>query len=554
MQDKINPNSPNLKHKKTTKGKATAILTSAVFATTLLGIGVAPAQAVETVDPGPVGDFNWEGFNWKKRTDAGAPMYNGKWNPNNVINPDANGDVKLKITNPTGNAPEAAEMFSTKQGFGYGTYTTVVEKDLKAMQDEVVWGCLFTYDGTANPGMNEIDLCEASAWGGGGAENWDVTQGHGYWFDAAAGPGVGNKTITFPVSPSAIQTHKLVWEPGKLTFYTFAGEGDTAQLAKKTVLTGTNVPVPAKERVHFNLWVVGGNGGDAATVTPEEVKIKDFDFVPGAPTEPEIFQSAISEKATALGGQLGAALGPEVTGQKDGGSYQKYEKGEILWSPNTGAHFNWYGIGETWRNAGGINGTYGYPTTDEYFFGSSTVQDYQGGSILWSEARGITSVFGAINETWKAYDAQAGLGVPLGNAVASVNNGSYQLFEKANIYYSPTNGAKVVAGAVRGQYLSAGAEKGALGYPKTAEIRNLKNGGVKQDFTGGSIYWSSTSNAWTVKGQIKVAWVGQGAENSKLGYPIGNEYAVTGGVAQKFQTGVMTYKPGNNSYSITYNK
>jgi hypothetical protein len=551
MQNKKNPN-PSTPRKKNSKGKTTAILTSAVFATSLLGMGVAPAQAV-TADPGPVGDFNWEGLNWKKRTDAGAPMFNGKWNPANVINPDANGDVKLKLTNPTGNSPEAAEMISTKKGFGYGTYTVTATKDLKAMQDEVVWGCMFTYDPNATPGMNEIDLCEASAWGGGGAANWDTTQGHGYWFDAAAGPGAGNTVTTFPVPASASQTHRLVWEPGKLTFYTYAGSSTNAPLAKKTVLTGDKVPVPAKESVHFNLWAVGGNGGDAATVTPEEVTINGFEFIPGAPAYPEVFQSDISAKATELGGRLGAATGPEVTNQRDGGSYQNYEKGRILWSPSTGAHFNWYGIGETWANYGGINGVFAYPKTDEYFFGTSTVQDYQGGSILWSEARGVTTVFGAINGTWRAYDAQAGLGVPLANQVASVSNGAYQKFEKASIYWSPTYGAKVVAGAVGGQYTAAGAEKGALGYPKTAEVRGLKNGGVKQEFVGGNIYWSEASGAWTVKGKVLASWNVKSAENGTLGYPVGNEYAVTGGVAQKFQGGTLTYKTATNSFSIVYN-
>lgn len=543
---------PNKKSPKITKDKTTAFLISAAFAVTLLGTGMAPANAVTTVDPGPVGDFSWKNFNWTKRTDANAPMYNGKWNPANVVSPDVNGDVKLKITNPTGNSPEAAEMISTKEGFGYGTYDVKVAKDLTKMQDEVVWGCLFTYDPNAKPSMNEIDLCEASAWGGGGTANWDPTQGHGYWIDAAAGPGVGNSTITFPVPTSSIQTHRLVWEPGKLTFYTFAGDGTSAPLAKKTVMTGPNVPVPAKEHVHMNLWVTGGNGGNPDHVLPEEVTIKDFKFTPGAPTDPEIFQSPISEKATMLGGRLGSAIGPEVTGQKNGGAYQNYQKGTILWSPATGAHYNWYGIGETWRNAGGINGTYGYPKTDEYFTGTSTIQDYQGGSILWSEARGITTVSGAINTTWRAYDAQTGLGVPLGNPVASVNGGSYQEFEKAKIYYSSTTGAKVVAGAVGGKYSSAGAEKGYLGYPKSAEIRGLKNGGVKQEFTGGFIYWSSTSGAWVVKGQIRIAWTGKGAENSALGYPVGDEYAVTGGIAQKFQGGVLTYKPSTNTYSILY--
>ena len=272
--------------------KKTVILTLTGLA--LLGtIGVTqataitPASAATTItDPGPTGDFNWEGFNWNKRTWAGAPMYNGQWSANNVSNPDANGHVTLSVTNPTGNAPIAAEFQSTRQGFGYGTYSTVVEKDVNAMQKELVWGCLFTYDPNAAPSYNEIDLCEASAWGGGAAwgESWPVTQGHGYWIDASKGPGLGNETVTFPVSSSAILTHKMVWEPGKITFETYEGEGYTGTLLKRTVVEGDKVPVPAKERVHFNFWVTGGGGGAPNTVKPDTVKIKDFAFVPAAST------------------------------------------------------------------------------------------------------------------------------------------------------------------------------------------------------------------------------------------------------------------------------
>lgn len=526
---------------------------SAVVMIGIVGLGGSPANAA-TNDPGPTGDFSWEGFNWTKRSSNGAPAFNGKWNPNNVINPDVNGEVQLKITNPTGLAPESAEFYSTKEGFGYGTYTVTVQKDLADMQDEVVWGCLFTYDSNTTPGYNEIDLCEASAWGGGGSANWDPTQGHGYWFDAAAGPGVGNSTITFPVPKTSTQTHRLVWEENKLTFYTFAGSNTSAPLAKKTVMTGTKVPKPARERVHFNLWVVGGNGGEPETVTPETAILKDFEFIPGAPVYPEIVLSPIAEKAQSLNGWLGNPIGSEVAGLKNNGSSQQYEKGAIYWSPNTGAHFNWYGIGEHWRNNGGVNGLYGYPTTDEYLFGNTTIQDYEGGSILWSESKGIVTVDGAIQATWKSYDGQIGLGLPLSNKVASVNNGFVQQFEYATIYWSPTTGAKVVSGAVRGAYMSASAEKGILGYPVNAEVRGLKNGGVKQQFQGGWISWSSASGAWVTKGKIHTAWTNLKSENGALGYPISNEYTVSSGYAQKFQNGTITYKTSSNSTSVTYVK
>lgn len=529
--------------------KPLKVFATAVIAASLLASGSTSPATAATPTPaaGPAGDFSWEGFNWKKRVSAGAPMFNGSWNSANVVNPDINGDVKLKITNPTGTAPAGAEMFSTREGFGYGTYTITVEKNLAQMQDEIVWGCLFTYDPNAQPGMNEIDLCEASSWGG----PWDVTQGHGYWFDAAAGVGSGNSVVSFPVPVSTSQTHSMVWEKGKLTFYTFAGSNTSAPLAKKTVLTGATVPVPAKERVHFNLWAVGGNGGEPATVTPEEVKITSFVFTPGA-AAPEIIQSPIAEKATLLNGRLGSPVGSEVKGQKDGGSYQEYTNGTILWSPITGAYYNWHGIRDEWKNRGGINGVYGYPITDEYFFNTSTVQDYQTGSIFWSEARGITAVHGVVHTKWKASGSQAGLGVPTGNQTSSVKSGVVQKFEQGTIYWSPSTNAQVVKGVIAPAYQAASAERGLLGYPKGNMATGLKNGGSRQQFEGGYIYSSPTTNAWIVKGKIFLAWNAKSAQGGVLGYPIAAEYTVTNGVAQKFQGGTITYNKVTGTSTIKY--
>ncbi|MDQ0730694.1 hypothetical protein [Arthrobacter sp. B1I2] len=283
------------------RGKSWAMLIAVVLATLA---GMVPAQAADTTptdpNPGPAGDFTWKGFNWEKRFWGGAPQYNKVFAAGNVGNPDPNGYVTLNLTNPTGDAPVGAEFQSTRQGFGYGTYSTTVEKDRTTLQKEVVWGCLFTYDPVAEPGYNEIDLCEASAWGGGAAygQSWPVSQGHGYWFDATKPAGQGNNTVTFDVTNSPITTHRMVWEPGRITFETFAGEGYTGPLLKRTVLEGATVPVPAKEQIHFNLWVTGGGAGDPAHVKPESVVVRDFSFTDAAAPAPSGQVSAIKLSAS----------------------------------------------------------------------------------------------------------------------------------------------------------------------------------------------------------------------------------------------------------------
>ena len=64
----------------------------------------------------------------------------------------------------------------------------------------------------------------------------------------------------------AVQTHRLVWEPARLTYATYAGEGFGGTLLKQTRLTGPTIPVPARERLHVNFGVFGGRGGDPGRV------------------------------------------------------------------------------------------------------------------------------------------------------------------------------------------------------------------------------------------------------------------------------------------------
>ena len=315
----------------------------AAVAAVVLTVGtVSPTAAADTrvmtvTDPGPAGSFAWKGFNWQKRFWAGAPHYNGLVDATNVSDPDVNGNVTLAITNPTGNAPIGAEFLSTRKGFGYGTYSATVEKNLQTLQKEVVWGCLFTYDPEAAPGYNEIDLCEASAWGGGAAygESWPVSQGHGYWFDSTKPPGQGNNTVTFDVTSDPILTHRMVWEPGKITFETFAGEGHAGRLLKQTVLQGTTVPIPAKEAVHFNLWVTGGGGGNPTKVKPETVRLRDFSFTPRAET-------------TALS-PIPNAPTPTVTGDARVGKVLTANPG--TWTTGTTLRYQWYRSGLAIRDA-----------------------------------------------------------------------------------------------------------------------------------------------------------------------------------------------------------
>lgn len=83
------------------------------------------------------------------------------------------------------------------------------------------------------------------------------------------------------------------------------------------------------------------------------------------------------------GSASGSASGSSAAGA--GGRYNLFPGGGIYWSANTGAHAVWGAIRDTWAGSGAENGRYGYPTSDEYNFGSNgKAQDFQGGRITWA--------------------------------------------------------------------------------------------------------------------------------------------------------------------------
>lgn len=115
---------------------------------------------------------------------------------------------------------------------------------------------------------------------------------------------------------------------------------------------------------------------------------------------------------------LGFPLADEITGLKDGGSSQEFEGGTIVWSKATGAIITGGGIRVVWGNLGGIDGFLGYPQADELvgLKEGGAYQNFQGGSILWHPKYGAHAVNGAIGGAWHSQGSQNGpMGYPTSN-------------------------------------------------------------------------------------------------------------------------------------------
>lgn len=218
------------------------------------------------------------------------------------------------------------------------------------------------------------------------------------------------------------------------------------------------------------------------------------------PASPATTQSAIAVKAASLGGGLGAATSGEVYGLKNGGGYQNFEHGAIVWSPTTGARISMGAVRGLWLSAGAENGGMGYPTSDEILDGYGGVyQTFESGAIVYSPRIGATISFGAIRNLWLATGGVGGgMGYPTSNEILDGRGGVYQTYERGAIIYGPGYGTFVSFGAIRSMWLSTGGVNGRLGYPTSNEYVT-STGNVAQNYQGGIIRWGTQGNTIVYK-------------------------------------------------------
>ena len=135
----------------------------------------------------------------------------------------------------------------------------------------------------------------------------------------------------------------------------------------------------------------------------------------------------------------------EVGGLRNGGVYQNYDGGAIIWSPASGAHESTGAIRGRYAQLGYENGTLGYPTSDETggLKGGGVYQLYQGGAIVWSPATGAHESAGPIRARYAQLGFENGrLGYPTSDIYA-IPNGTAQNFQGGKIAYA--NGAITVS-------------------------------------------------------------------------------------------------------------
>lgn len=251
--------------------------------------------------------------------------------------------------------------------------------------------------------------------------------------------------------------------------------------------------------------------------------------------------------------RYGSATGGRVCGLRDGGCYQDFITGSVYSSPNSGEHQVRGAIYTKWGSLGWETGRLGYPTGDEQcgLAGGGCFQQFQGGRIYFSQSTGAHPLWGDIGKEYQSVQAERStLAYPTSDEVCGLRDGGCrQEFSGGTIGWSPRTGAHAVWGQIGWRWNGLGGQDGMLGWPTSGEMCGLTENGCWQTFSEGRMYWTPQLGPNPVKGAIGQKWDSTGYERGILGYPTGQEYCglVGNGCLQRFQRGSI-YWSANGAY------
>lgn len=255
-------------------------------------------------------------------------------------------------------------------------------------------------------------------------------------------------------------------------------------------------------------------------------------------------------------GWLAYPTSDETCGLKGGGCFTHFQGGSVYWSPATGAHVVNVPVRDEWAANGWEAGALGYPVADVVcgLRDGGCLQQFQGGRVYWSPASAAAVSRPPVLDVWEKRSSQDGsLGYPVGDAVCGLRDGGCaEPFQNGWLFWSAASGGHAVLGDLGGAWFAAGAQDGRLGYPVGELLCGLRDGGCMQQFQGGRLYWSAASGAASTRGAALVVWERAGAQDGLYGYPVG-EVACglrDGGCAQPFQRAWLFWSPATGGHAV----
>lgn len=205
-----------------------------------------------------------------------------------------------------------------------------------------------------------------------------------------------------------------------------------------------------------------------------------------------------------------------------------------------------------WRNNGGQGGWLGWPRVGERPLGEGNVTTFRDGNVYQHRATGVHEVHGAI----RTHYARKGgplrfLGFPVTDEQnARVNGSKVQRFWNGRIYFTPRIGAHEVHGLIVRKYVRSGAEAGPLGLPTSDETRGVLVRTRFNTFQRGAIYSHPKVGRHIVRGAILYKYRGLNADGGPLRLPTSDEYTNGGANITNFQRGAIYHSPGTGAQAV----
>lgn len=286
---------------------------------------------------------------------------------------------------------------------------------------------------------------------------------------------------------------------------------------------------------------------------------------------------AVLTKYDELGGPADSDIGfpnaNEATGLASPDSrYSTFSDGVIYYTPATGAWLVRGPINAAWDRLGSSGGALGVPTGDAAWNGPVLTQRFANGELAWNVSTGAyTSVPPelagqladlppqkieanvAINGVWRGAGGPGGpLGAKQGDLYPAGQGGIGQDFAGGSVFFSTATGPALVTGAILQKYLSLGGPGGELGFPTASET----DGGIPDSRISSFaaedkpvIFWTPANGAIVVRGAINAAWGKLGGAPAQIGVPVGEQSTDGDVVTQAFSGGEISWNSATQQYT-----
>jgi hypothetical protein len=316
-------------------------------------------------------------------------------------------------------------------------------------------------------------------------------------------------------------------------------------------------------RLFVGTWVDGQRDAFAGSIAAVELHA-------GIPPELEAQVDAlraspewfISRKYEAIRPALefGEPTGPVQFDYVASAHAQRYERGCIMFVDTIGAAFELHGA--IWQRYESLpnRSVLGYLVSDEGNAGilSSRKSLFQRGGIYWSSATGAIEVLGQMYLDYEHMGEAKAIGLPT-VAQRAITQGFEQEFQRARMFHK-TGAARAheVHGAILARFLAIGSTA-KWGFPVSNE-EDVRNGrtvlGRMSDFEACSVYWSASTGAWEVYGDIRTRYQSLKGPLSQLGFPTSGEADIPNAAAparyNTFQKGSILWFGSESQMHVCY--